>query len=68
MIRLDQAVDLVTDYGCEDLGTFVEAVNAEHGTRYDDEDLDELWRQAKQSIAVSDDDDDADLDLLDDTQ
>jgi len=50
MISLSQAVELAEDYECDDLGTFVEAVNAEHGTRYDEIDLAELWTQTKAEI------------------
>ena len=62
MITLHRAVELALDYECDDLGTFVEAVNAEHGTRYDEFDLQDLWNETKAEIEGEE------LDLPDDTR
>lgn len=50
MISLARAVELALEYECDDLSGFVEIVNAEHGTRYDEDDLAELWTEAKREI------------------
>lgn len=62
MITSTQALELALDYDCDDIGTFVEAVNAEYGTRYDEDDLSELWKQTKAEIEGED------PDLPDDTR
>lgn len=62
MISLAQAVELVLDASCEDLETFTELVNAEHGSRYDDDDLADLWNQVREELGGQD------LDLPDDTR
>jgi hypothetical protein len=62
MITIEQALEIAEDYDCDDLGTFVDAVNAEHGTRFDEEDLASLWKQTKAEIEGED------PDLPDDTR
>ena len=50
MLTISEAVALVQDAECDDIGTFVELVNSEYGTRYDEEDLSEIWKQTTAEI------------------